>query len=72
MDQSDIARPARAGASRGGDARLLVPAALLALALALAVGGCGRSGRDEPGGADALRSSQELVMPDFPEGIIPA
>jgi len=24
------------------------------------------------GGADALRSSQELIMPDFPEGIIPA
>jgi hypothetical protein len=50
--------------------RLLVPAALLAPALA--VGGCGRSGPAEPGGADALRSSREPIMPDFPEGIIPA
>ena len=36
--------------------RPLVPAALLALALA----------------AGGWRSSQELIMPDFPEGIIPA
>ena len=48
MEQS-IARPAPAGASWSGDDRLLIPAALLAVALA--AGGCGRAGPDGPSAA---------------------